>query len=319
MNLVSIIIPVRNGEKHLPGCINSLKKLSYGNLEIIFVNDGSTDGTKQLLDGAGGNIKTIETSPVGPSAARNLALGRARGEFVAFTDADCAVEKNWIDELLRGFTDEKTAGVGGDQMSPEDETPFGKNIQDFMKSIGFVTEYMKTQKQLLNTTHNPTCNAMYRKKVLSEIGGFSPGLWPGEDVELDYRIIKKGYGLVFNPSAVVYHYRPENRRKYLKMMFNYGRVQAFLVRRYGFFRKIHCMPILTALSILFMVFSAIKSSFSTVIITSSLSLLAPELYFLARTRNIKRSLAFLELGSYTMFAWNYGFLKGLFSKSPIKK
>jgi len=316
MSLVSIIIPVRNGEKHLEKCTSSLKNLSYSELEIIFINDGSTDRTGEILKKS--NVKVIETEGIGPSRARNLALNGANGEFVAFTDSDCLVKENWINELLNGFKNENVAGVGGDQLSPLDETDFGRNVQDFMKCVGFITGYIKTEKRLKKVSHNPTCNVMYRKAVIEKTGGFCPGLWPGEDVELDWRITKKGYKLLFNPEAIVYHYRPENSRKYRKMMYNYGKVQAFLIRAYGFFRKIHFLPIFLVILISGETFLLMKQSFYGAL-AILLTFIFVEAYFLLCTHSFIKSFIFSELFCSTLVYWNYGFLRGLFEYSPIKK
>jgi glycosyltransferase involved in cell wall biosynthesis len=318
MNLVSIIIPVKNGEKHLEKCISSLKNLTYPELEIIFINDGSTDNTGEILKKS--NVKVVETEGIGPSRARNLALNEAKGEFVAFTDSDCLVKGNWIDELLRGFTNEKIVGVGGDQLSPSDETDFGRNVQDFMKCIGMITGYIKAEKKLKKlkeVKHNPTCNVMYRKSILLELGGFCPGLWPGEDVELDWRITKKGYKLLFNPEAIVYHYRPESPKKYCKMMYSYGKVQAFLVKAYGLFRKIHCVPIFTAMLMICVVALLMEKSFSGLFIVLSVVFLV-FLCFLIRSGSLKKSLIFSKLAFITLVCWNLGFLVGLFENSPLE-
>jgi len=146
---VSVIIPVRNGQHTLKKCLDSVRKLDYPNFEVIVINDGSTDGTAHILSEYS-DFKIISTRGVGPSRARNMAIGQAKGEFVAFTDADCIVDSKWLDSLLAGFMSDKTlpskelgrstcapkgipvdkiVGVGGIQLSPEDETDFGRDIQ----------------------------------------------------------------------------------------------------------------------------------------------------------------------------------------------
>lgn len=84
---------------------------------------------------------------------------------------------------------------------------------------------------------------MYRKDAFLEIGGFDETLWPSEDVDLDYRLKKKGYSFMYNPSVIVYHYRPQSLSALSKMMYRYGVTQGILTKRYGFFRKIQFLPI----------------------------------------------------------------------------
>ena len=103
------------------------------------------------------------------------------------------VDRRWLTELEKGFDNPDVAGVGGDQKSPEDETERGRLIQEFLKTIGFITDYIKTNAEMKETTHNPSCNSAYRKSILEEVGGFDETLWPAEDVELDLKIHRLGY------------------------------------------------------------------------------------------------------------------------------
>ena len=71
--------------------------------------------------------------------------------------------------MEKGLGRPEIAGVGGDQRSPEDETERGRRIQEFLKLIGFMTDYIKTASIVQETEHNPSCNVMYRKSVLEEV------------------------------------------------------------------------------------------------------------------------------------------------------
>lgn len=246
---ISVIIPVRNGQRTLKKCLDSLRKLTYPYFEVIVIDDGSTDNTAHILSEYS-DFRIISTQGVGPSRARNMAMRQAKGEFAAFTDADCIVDSEWLDNLIAGFSSDKIVGVGGIQLSPEDETDFGRDVQTLFKTLGFITDYSKSATKKIKTAHNPTCNAMYRKKAILDAGGFLEGLWPGDDLELDYRLRKKGNLLIFNPDAVVYHYRPHTLGRFCKMMFNYGKAQGFLVKKYGLFRKIHYEPLILTMIII---------------------------------------------------------------------
>ncbi|MCM1251782.1 MAG: glycosyltransferase [Clostridium sp.] len=90
-SLISVIIPVYNGEKYLPSCVESIKEQTYSNLEIIIINDGSTDKTGQVchdLQQKYDNIQVITLKDEGVSAARNAGMDAAKGEYVTFVDAD---------------------------------------------------------------------------------------------------------------------------------------------------------------------------------------------------------------------------------------
>lgn len=307
--LVSIIIAVRNGQKTLDKCLDSISYLEAPDYEVIVVDDGSTDATPAILDKYK-NVDVLRTEGVGPSVARNLAIKIAKGEYIAFTDADCIVDKHWITELWKGFTNDKIVAVGGDQRSPSDDSNFGKNVNEFMKCIGFVADYVKQSNKIIRTNHNPTCNVMYRRKVFDELHyGFLAGLWPGEDVELDHRLVMKKYRLMYNPKAIVYHYRVDNWKKYYWMMFNYGKVQAFLLKKYGLFRKIHYLPFMLILLIgSWLVYCSISSQDAVLVLL--LGILIFMLYFLLKTKNIRKTMMFLRLFYNTVFSWNVGFWYG---------
>ncbi|MFQ3675166.1 MAG: glycosyltransferase [Endomicrobiia bacterium] len=312
--LISIIIPVFNVEKTIEKCLQSIFELNYPNYEVIIINDGSTDNTGKILVKYSDKLKILETLGIGPSAARNIALKEAKGEYIALTDGDCIVDKEWLNKLLEGFlVDKKIVGVGGTQVSPEDETEFGKMITNFMKSVGFI-DYIKTKTAKgYFTSHNPSCNVMYKKEIFDKVGNFKEGLWPGEDVEFDYRITKIGYKLFFNPEAVVYHYRAENILKFIKMMFNYGKAQGILVRMYGFFRKLHFVPIIFFPLIIFFIWTmtiSLEFGFSKFLLVLNVIFL----YAIFRTNNFIEWLRFIVLFIITIFVWNIGFLHGVLFK-----
>jgi GT2 family glycosyltransferase len=90
--------------------------------------------------------------------------------------------------------------------------------------------------------HVASCNAMYKRDVIEEVGGFDERLWPGEDVDLDYKVTHKGYKTAYNPKAIIAHHRPKNLKSFFNMMKRYGWAQAYLIRKYGIFRKLHYVP-----------------------------------------------------------------------------
>jgi len=304
--LVSIIIPAKNAQGTIEKCILSLLNLDCQDYETIVVNDGSQDKTAEVLRKYSDRVSVItNTVSHGPSKARNVAAKEAKGEFLAFTDADCSVDKDWINQLVSGFTDANIAAVGGRQEIPEDETIFGRKVAKFLEKVGFLTDYMrKNQKCMVSVNHNPSCNVMYRKNIFSQEGGFLEGLWPGEDIELDYRLKKKKYKIVFNPKAVVYHYRPENLRLFLNMMFRYGWAQGYLVRRHGLFRKIHFFPAILFISLAAYVFVLFFN------LTGAVWTAAALFFLLCFYFSFDPQIAFLFLPA--LFYWHIGFIKGIF-------
>lgn len=312
---ISVVIPVHNCKETIGKCLDSLSRLDHTGFEVIIVDDGSTDGTAEICESFPG-VKVIRLEKGGPSRARNIGIGAARGEFVAFTDGDCLVDKRWLEELENGFSGPLIAGVGGDQKSPEDDTEFGKRIQRFLKTIGFVTGYIKADATMKETEHNPSCNSMYRKGVLKDVSGFDDALWPGEDVELDLKITTQGHTLIYNPKAVVYHYRPKTYADFGRMMLRYGACQWYLVRKYGFFRRIQYVPLLSILGLGFVAAALAWNPRIWPILLLPWPLLF--CWFYIRTRRSQTALQFVYLMVVTLANWHWGFFTG-WARFPVRR
>ena len=101
--LITVVIPVYNMEKYLSKCIESVINQSYDNIEIIIINDGSTDSSLEIIKGYAlddNRIKVITTNNQGLSAARNRGIIEGRGKYIAFIDADDYISKEYISILL---------------------------------------------------------------------------------------------------------------------------------------------------------------------------------------------------------------------------
>jgi glycosyltransferase involved in cell wall biosynthesis len=309
---VSVIIAVKNGQDTLGKCLDSVLNCVYGNFEVICIDDGSSDRTPEILRSYSGRVKVITNiSSTGPAFARNKAASAASGEYLAFTDADCIVDKNWLEELVRCFSGPGIVSAGGVQGVPDDESRFARKVSLFMDSIGFITGYLRGGTNCVKSVaHNPSCNSIYRKEIFLNAGGFPKGLWPGEDVELDYRLKKAGYRIMFNPKAIVYHYRPGNIGKFSNMMSRYGWAQAILVRKYGFFRFVQFVPIFN----LFLIASLAMVFFYNWQAGMQLLFLIVFLawvYFLGAAKNLPDSFIFMRLFGALIINWDSGFLKGI--------
>ena len=109
--LVSIIIPIYNVEKYLTKCIESVINQTYKNLEIILVNDGSTDNSKEIIDKYSlidSRIKVINKKNGGLSEARNAGIEIAKGDYIGFLDSDDWIELNMYEKLYKYIKQENT-------------------------------------------------------------------------------------------------------------------------------------------------------------------------------------------------------------------
>lgn len=108
--LVSIIIPVYNGEKYVSKCLYSVVNQTYSNLEIIVINDGSKDTSLKIccdFDYSGHKIRIINNNNHGPGYSRNCGLNVAKGEYVIFVDCDDVIHENYVELLVKTIVTEK--------------------------------------------------------------------------------------------------------------------------------------------------------------------------------------------------------------------
>jgi len=200
----SIIVPAYNAETTLVECINSLLALDYPaeHVELIFINNASTDGTADILNQYSSAIRILSEKKRGAAAARNKGLLHAKGEIVAFTDADCVVESDWLRKIAPPLHDSSIGVVGGRILAkrPCNKTEeFGETVHDHDRAINEFTP-----------PYAITMNWSSRLSVLKRVGMFDERLRRAQDVDLSWRILQIGYKLMFEPQAIVYHRNESN-------------------------------------------------------------------------------------------------------------
>src|SRR6266480_6290411 len=110
---VSVIVPVRNGESTIADCLDAILATDYpaDRREILVVDNGSSDGTSALIQSR--PVRYLREHRRGVSNARNRGIAESNGEILAFVDADCLVEPQWLAELVRPFDDPEIGSVAG--------------------------------------------------------------------------------------------------------------------------------------------------------------------------------------------------------------
>ncbi len=195
-----------NAEKTIEQTILSVLSQDYSNTEIILVNDYSTDNTLDIMQSFLKNkkLRLIKNKKnLGPAASRNNGIKASKGEFVFFTDSDCIVPKNWISSLLKEYTSNKIAGVGGYL------APGSKNLIAQLEKLQNHFVLGIRNKKIINGTSTPmgyTNNVSYRSSMLKKVNGFDESFpFPaGEDIDLKKRIVEKGYKVVYLPFPVIH-------------------------------------------------------------------------------------------------------------------
>lgn len=224
--LVSIVIPVKNGDYWLTDTLKGLfnQKIS-GIFEVIVIDSGSTDSSLDIIKQFPVRLIQIDAAFFNHGLTRNRGVKEAKGEFVVMTVQDAKpIDEKWLQHLLNGFDEVGVAGVCGQQIVPweKDKNPVAWSRP---QSEPQLVKYKFTPdefNQLHATEKRVVCgwdnvSAIYRKKVLEEIP-FGEVMF-AEDCLWAREAILKGYSIVYNPNARVYHYHFEEPASIVKRLF----------------------------------------------------------------------------------------------------
>jgi GT2 family glycosyltransferase len=196
--MISIIIPHYNQPQSLEKCLASLisQEVAGRRVEIIVVDNGSDQLPSVIVEKFPGVILLFEPTP-GPGPARNMGAKAAKGEFLAFTDADCYVDHGWLNAAAAHLTISDI--VGGDvQIGHIDANR--PTIWEAYESI-----YGYRQAEYIAREHfSATCNLAVRASVFADVGGFA-GIGIAEDMDWGKRATAKGYVINYAPDMLVYH------------------------------------------------------------------------------------------------------------------
>jgi len=180
---ISVIMPCYNAQAHLKESISNVLNQDYDDIELIVVDDGSTDQSKEILNGFGKNITVISQKNQGPGPARNRGLEKASGEFVAFLDSDDYWGPNCLSALKKALDNTNAAlsycgwqNVGGPKKQCQPYIP-----PDYEQSD-------KVERFLKSAAPWPIHAALVRRKILEEVSGFDEQWATCMDYDLWLRI-----------------------------------------------------------------------------------------------------------------------------------
>ena len=231
--LISITVCVRDGLQWIDGCLESLKNQTYRPLEIIAVDDGSKDGSRECLEkwhnpDSEVPIFVYVQDAIGLSAGRNLAVNNSNGEWVAITDIDVRPTQNWITNLYEKShpvdNNERIVGVTGRTIFERAE-----DLVSVLRSVEIESKYRSRPRR--TSLANGPCS-MFNKKELDEIGGFNPTWYHAEDMEVSLKLISNGGSIVYAPEAVVAHVPESGRKRFLAKRSRDARAHVRIVRKY---------------------------------------------------------------------------------------
>lgn len=320
---ISIIIPTKNEEATIGKCLESLEQLNYpkDKLEVIIADGLSVDNTVKIAESYGAKIIKNEAQTVAPG--RNLGFKNSWGDLVAFSDADCVMDKNWLMNAVKYFGDGDIAGVGGPNLTPQNETNFGKAV-GFLFSLGSLlsgSAHSMDSRKAKFVKSIPGCNAIYRREALEKVMPSDEGLLTCDDTEMNYQLRKIGYKLLYVPDVMVWHCRRDSPRKFWNQIYRYaiGRVQ--LWRRHSDSLNLVHFLVGLAMPIFFVVIIfalSLKLTYLFFLLAAILILLASFAFWgLIKEKSIKTAANTSLAALIFVFAWSYGFLRELVF--PIKE
>jgi GT2 family glycosyltransferase len=202
--------------------LDSLGKLNYSDYEIILVDDGSTDGTRDIAEQFP-HVRYIYQDNRGLSHARNTGAAAAKGEVFAYTDSDCMADVDWLYYLIGTLLSGDYAGVGGPNVTP----PAQNWIQACVAAApGGPSHVLLTD---IIAEHIPGCNMAFYRWAFENIGGFDAEYHKaGDDVDFCWRLQQAGCVIAFSPTAIVWHHRRFTLRAFLKQQDGYGEAESLL-------------------------------------------------------------------------------------------
>jgi glycosyltransferase involved in cell wall biosynthesis len=315
----SVIVPSFNRADEIADLIDSVRQLSFDHnrFELIIVDDGSTDGTLQLLSdlktkpGALLNFHTQRNQ--GPGAARNTGMSKAGGDFFIFIDSDCTVPPTWLAEIDRALQESQADAFGGPDT-------YAENFPALLKAINYtMTSFITTgglrgkKGKKLAKFYPRSFNMGLSRSLQEKIGGFG-SLRHGQDIEFSHRIIQSGAKVIFIATAPVFHKRRTNIRRFYKQVFNWGvaRINLYMIDR-RMLEPLHTLPAAVtglALIIIILAFFTEPARAMLVIglVIAALILLVSMIDALRLYRQIKPALLLPLIMPAQIFGYGLGFI-----------
>ena len=220
--IFSIIIPTYNRLQRLQECLQALSRLDYprDRFEVVVVDDGSETPLAEVIAPFETQFKLtlLRQTNAGPAQARNTGAAFAQGQYLAFTDDDCAPLPNWLTVLETSFARAPDCVIGGQVLNALPDNPYSTASQALVDYL--YSHYNVNPDQAQFFTSN---NFALAAHDFHRVGGFDIAYCPtGEDREFCDRLLNKGYRLLYVPAAQVCHAHPLTWRSFWRQQFLYG-------------------------------------------------------------------------------------------------
>lgn len=229
--LVSIIIANWNSKDDLEECLNSLVKIDYKNIEIIVVDNGSTDGSIELVEEYSRKIvlRLIKyRTNLGFAIPNNDGFKKAKGEYILLLNNDTTVEKDFLTKLVSVLEKDEKSGV----VQPKIIFADSRELQaggSFLTNTGFLYHFgfgknpkaAKYRKRMEIFSANGAC-MLIKRSVIEEVGLFDPDYFAYfEETDFCWRVWLNGYKILFVPSAVIFHKGGKTAKRFASSFINF--------------------------------------------------------------------------------------------------
>lgn len=239
--LISIIVPVYNTEKYIGKCLDSLINQTYQNIEIICINDGSTDGSKKILEEytkKDKRIKLINNINSGPAISRNLGLDNSNGEYIMFCDSDDSYKPQMCEKLYQAIT-ENDVDFATCQSSAEYEQGAKRAFSAKEQTKRMPTGLQEVKNVKIKKLSVLVWHMIYKKSIIENYNIRFPNGLINEDVLFNYEyfsVSKKYFGileelhnyLVRNNSIMDNYYKRTNNSRLFDRIKLFGHFYKFL-------------------------------------------------------------------------------------------
>ncbi len=226
---VSIIVPVYNEAKIIKRSVDSLLKLDYPNYEIIIVNDGSTDNTKEIAEslvgynkGVYGDVKIslINKPNGGKSSALNLGIKLSDADYILCMDGDSLLTKSSLKLAVRHFVNPKVGAVAGN-VKVLNRGKFFTDLQalEYLEGLNMARSAQSSIK-LVNIIPGPI--GLFRKKAIESAGYYTSDTF-AEDADLTLRILSSGWKIYYEPNSISFTEAPVKLHQLLKQRYRWTR------------------------------------------------------------------------------------------------
>lgn len=310
----SVIVPIYNRPDEIDELLQSLTLQTYGDFEVLVIEDGSTDRCDHIVEKYSDqlSIRYFYKENSGQGFSRNFGFDKAAGDYFVVFDSDCIIPPHYFESVNRYLAIHDVDCWGGPDRAHQSFSPIQKAISFSMTSF-FTTGGIRGRKNHIGTFHPRSFNMGISQEVYKETGGYKITRM-GEDIEFSLRIINKGFKTGLIEDAYVYHKRRTDFKQFYHQLHFFGRARINIKRFYpNELKLVHLLPVFFVIGLPISLFLMLTGDG----VLSKLILLYP-LYALVlfidaatSTKDLKISFLGVVAGFIQLTAYGIGFLEEL--------